>query len=82
MGRGARRPAATRYAPDVRKDYRGAHSVFTNLGMLGMNVGLDVRVIDQIGLANPLAGHLTAGGRPHRTRQGMFPDWEVAEGPF
>jgi arabinofuranosyltransferase len=50
--------------------------------MLGMNVGLDVRVIDQIGLANPLAGHLTAGGRPHRTRQGMFPDWEVAEGPF
>ncbi len=34
------------------------HTVFfTNLGMLGMNVGLDVRVIDQIGLANPLAAH-------------------------
>ncbi|ETZ58316.1 putative arabinosyltransferase AftB, partial [Mycobacterium avium MAV_120709_2344] len=34
------------------------HTVFfTNLGMVGMNVGLDVRVIDQIGLANPLAQH-------------------------
>jgi len=35
---------------------------FTNLGMLGMNVGLDVRVIDQIGLANPLAAHHESAG--------------------
>ncbi|HTY27841.1 MAG TPA: flagellar motor control protein ZomB, partial [Mycobacterium sp.] len=34
------------------------HTVFfTNLGMVGMNVGLNTRVIDQIGLANPIAAH-------------------------
>ena len=69
---------------DVRNDYRGPHTVFfTNLGMLGMNVGLDVRVIDQIGLANPLAGHtarLTDGRIGHD--KNLFPDWAVAEGPF
>ncbi len=44
--------------PDATKARNGPHTVFfTNLGMLGMNVGLDVRVIDQIGLANPLAAH-------------------------
>jgi arabinofuranosyltransferase len=68
----------------VRDDYRGPHTVFfTNLGMLGMNVGLDVRVVDQIGLANPLAGHtarLTDGRIGHD--KNLFPDWAVAEGPF
>src|SRR6476620_2088953 len=40
------------------RNYIGPHTVFfTNLGMLGMNVGLEDRVIDQIGLANPLAAH-------------------------
>ncbi len=56
---------------------------FTNLGMLGMNVGLDVRVIDQIGLANPLAAHtarLNDGRIGHD--KNLFPDWAVAEGPF
>ncbi|MFG1934559.1 flagellar motor control protein ZomB [Mycobacterium sp. NPDC048908] len=69
---------------DLRKDYKGPHTVFfTNLGMLGMNVGLDVRVIDQIGLANPLAAHtarLTDGRIGHD--KNLFPDWAVAEGPF
>jgi arabinofuranosyltransferase len=70
--------------PDVRKDYRGPHTVFfTNLGMLGMNVGLDVRVVDQIGLANPLAAHTSrlADGRIGHDKN-LFPDWAVAEGPF
>jgi arabinofuranosyltransferase len=63
---------------------KGPHTVFfTNMGMLGMNVGLDVRVIDQIGLANPLAMHTA---RLEDARIGhdknLFPDWAVAEGPY
>ena len=56
---------------------------FTNLGMLGMKVGLDVRVIDQIGLANPLAAHTARleDGRIGHDKN-LFPDWAVAEGPF
>ncbi|MGD1240125.1 terminal beta-(1-_2)-arabinofuranosyltransferase [Mycobacterium seoulense] len=60
------------------------HAVFfTNLGMVGMNVGLDVRVIDQIGLANPLAQHterLTHGRIGHD--KNLFPDWVIADGPW
>ena len=70
--------------PTLRKDYKGPHTVFfTNLGMLGMNVGLDVRVIDQIGLANPLAAHTSRleDGRIGHDKN-LFPDWAVAEGPF
>ncbi|MGE0215700.1 MAG: flagellar motor control protein ZomB [Mycolicibacterium sp.] len=71
--------------PDVRPGtYNGPHTVFfTNLGMLGMNVGLDVRVIDQIGLANPLAAHTARieDGRIGHDKN-LFPDWAVAEGPF
>lgn len=70
-------------APPV-KDEVGPHTVFfTNLGMLGMNVGLDVRVIDQIGLANPLAAHTARleDGRIGHDKN-LFPDWAVAEGPF
>jgi arabinofuranosyltransferase len=71
-------------APMFVSDRHGPHTVFfTNLGMLGMNVGLDVRVIDQIGLANPLAAHTA---RLEDSRIGhdknLFPDWAVAEGPF
>ena len=79
------RSAATgESAGDAPEDYEPPHTVFfTNLGMLGMNVGLDVRVIDQIGLANPLAMHT---GRLEDGRIGhdknLFPDWAVAEGPF
>ncbi|WP_319453255.1 MULTISPECIES: flagellar motor control protein ZomB [unclassified Mycobacterium] len=70
--------------PDAPKDLEPPHTVFfTNLGMLGMNVGLNVRVIDQIGLANPLAMHTA---RLEDARIGhdknLFPDWAVAEGPF
>ncbi len=60
------------------------HTVFfTNLGMVGMNVGLDTRVIDQIGLVNPIAAHTA---RLEDARIGhdknLFPDWAVAEGPW
>ncbi len=62
----------------------GPHTVFfTNLGMVGMNVGLDVRVIDQIGLANPLAQHtarLQHGRIGHD--KNLFPDWVIADGPW
>jgi arabinofuranosyltransferase len=70
-------------APPVKNEI-GPHTVFfTNLGMLGMNVGLDVRVIDQIGLANPLAAHTSRleDGRIGHDKN-LFPDWAVAEGPF
>ncbi|RDH77561.1 hypothetical protein DVS77_15980 [Mycolicibacterium moriokaense] len=71
-------------SPGERQSYIGPHTVFfTNLGMLGMNVGLDVRVIDQIGLANPLAAHTARleDGRIGHDKN-LFPDWAVAEGPF
>ena len=59
------------------------HTVFfTNLGMVGMNVGLNTRVIDQIGLVNPLAAHTARleDGRIGHDKN-LFPDWAVAEGP-
>lgn len=70
--------------PPPRPAQKGPHTVFfTNLGMLGMNVGLDVRVLDQIGLANPLAMHTS---RLSDARIGhdknLFPDWAVADGPW
>ncbi|MFV8161701.1 flagellar motor control protein ZomB [Mycobacterium sp. 134] len=71
-------------SPADRRALRTPHTVFfTNMGMLGMNVGLDVRVIDQIGLTNPLAMHtqrLTDGRIGHD--KNLFPDWAVAEGPW
>ena len=70
--------------PEEKKNWNPPHTVFfTNMGMLGMNVGLDVRVIDQIGLANPLAAHtqrLTDARIGHD--KNLFPDWAVAEGPY
>jgi arabinofuranosyltransferase len=69
---------------DANRVRNGPHTVFfTNLGMLGMNVGLDVRVIDQIGLANPLAAHTARlqDGRIGHDKN-LFPDWAIAEGPF
>ena len=70
--------------PTAENDRNGPHTVFfTNLGMLGMNVGLDVRVLDQIGLANPLAAHTARleDGRIGHDKN-LFPDWAVADGPF
>ena len=70
--------------PDPKAMENGPHTVFfTNLGMVSMNVGLNVRVVDQIGLANPLAQHtdrLEDGRIGHD--KNLFPDWAVAEGPF
>ncbi|GAB3134120.1 flagellar motor control protein ZomB [Tsukamurella serpentis] len=53
---------------------------FTNLGMTGMNLPLDVRVWDQIGLAWPMASHTSRlqDGRIGHDKE-MFPDWAVAE---
>ncbi|MET9327335.1 flagellar motor control protein ZomB [Tsukamurella sp. NPDC003166] len=53
---------------------------FTNLGMTGMNLPLDVRVWDQIGLAWPMASHTARleDGRIGHDKD-MFPDWAVAE---
>ena len=82
-------PRARDSAPPVRRGQssrrtEAAHTVFfTNLGMLGMNVGLDVRVIDQIGLANPIAAHtarLQHGRIGHD--KNLFPDWVIADGPW
>jgi arabinofuranosyltransferase len=71
-------------SPGAAGAQKPQHAVFfTNLGMLGMNVGLDVRVIDQIGLANPLAQHtqrLTHGRIGHD--KNLFPDWVIADGPW
>jgi arabinofuranosyltransferase len=71
-------------AQNGKEPQKPQHEVFfTNLGMLGMNVGLDVRVIDQIGLANPLAQHterLKHGRIGHD--KNLFPDWVVADGPW
>jgi arabinofuranosyltransferase len=70
--------------PGDKSPQKPQHAVFfTNLGMVGMNVGLDVRVIDQIGLANPLAQHterLKHGRIGHD--KNLFPDWVIADGPW
>lgn len=77
-------PPAPGSSPGSKAPQKPQHTVFfTNLGMLGMNVGLDVRVIDQIGLANPIAQHT---GRLKHARIGhdknLFPDWVIADGPW
>ncbi|MDG3010448.1 hypothetical protein G4X40_09845 [Rhodococcus sp. D2-41] len=57
------------------------HTVyFLNLGMTSMNVGLDVRVIDQEGLAYPLAAHTPRmeHGRIGHDKD-LPPDWVVAD---
>ncbi len=68
----------------VKPGEKPEHAVFfTNLGMVGMNVGLDVRVVDQIGLANPIAQHterLKHGRIGHD--KNLFPDWMIADGPW
>jgi arabinofuranosyltransferase len=57
------------------------HSVFfLNLGMTSMNVGLNVRVIDQMGLAYPIASHsdrLTDGRIGHD--KNLYADWVIAD---
>lgn len=61
----------TRRGPDGWRAYPAREGVdhttvsFLNLGMMGAAHPLDVRVVDEIGLANPLARHATplVGGR-------------------
>ncbi|MEV6274646.1 flagellar motor control protein ZomB [Nocardia sp. NPDC051832] len=57
------------------------HTVFfLNLGMTSMNVPLDVRVIDPMGLAYPLAAHterLVDGRIGHD--KALYPDWVIVE---
>lgn len=57
------------------------HTVyFLNLGMTSMNVPLDVRVIDPMGLAYPLAAHtdrLSDGRIGHD--KSLYPDWVVVD---
>lgn len=57
------------------------HTVyFLNLGMTSMNVPLDVRVIDQMGLAYPLAAHtdrLVDGRIGHD--KSLYPDWVIVD---
>ncbi len=78
-----RPPGTPPPAPGDKSQNRPHTVFFTNLGMLGMNVGLDVRVVDQIGLANPLAAHTARldDGRIGHDKN-LFADWAVAEGPF
>ncbi len=57
------------------------HTVyFLNLGMTSMNVPLSVRVIDQEGLAYPLAAHTDrlADGRIGHDKN-LYPDWVVVD---
>ncbi|WP_067696789.1 flagellar motor control protein ZomB [Nocardia jejuensis] len=57
------------------------HTVFfLNLGMTSMNVPLSVRVVDQMGLAYPLAAHTErlADGRIGHDKN-LYPDWVVVD---
>ncbi|MGW6692788.1 flagellar motor control protein ZomB [Rhodococcus sp. NPDC054953] len=57
------------------------HTVFfLNLGMTSMNVGLNVKVVDQMGLAYPLAAHTErlGDGRIGHDKA-LYPDWVVAD---
>lgn len=57
------------------------HTVyFLNLGMTSMNVPLDVRVLDPMGLAYPLAAHSDrlADGRIGHDKS-LYPDWVIAD---
>ncbi|NLG55192.1 MAG: hypothetical protein GX542_06030, partial [Rhodococcus sp.] len=58
----------------------GHNVYFLNLGMTSMNVGLDVRVLDQMGLAYPLAAHterLDDGRIGHD--KNLYPDWVIVD---
>ena len=82
VGRRARDTAAAGHAARPERPTAARTQCFSpTSGMLGMNVGLDVRVIDQIGLANPLAAHTARleDGRIGHDKN-LFPDWAVAEG--
>ncbi len=67
--------------PDLPPDERNRTTLyFLNLGMTGMNAPLDVRVIDQMGLAYPLAAHTErlADGRIGHDKN-LPTAWVIAE---
>ncbi len=67
--------------PQPIPDGGAGHTVyFLNLGMTSMNVPLDVRVIDQMGLAYPLAAHTErlADGRIGHDKN-LYPDWVLVD---
>lgn len=67
--------------PEPGSDAKPEHTVFfLNLGMTSMNVPLNVRVIDQEGLAYPLAAHTDRleGGRIGHDKS-IYPDWVVVD---
>ncbi|MDO3647593.1 flagellar motor control protein ZomB [Nocardia mangyaensis] len=67
--------------PEPIPEGGAGHTVyFLNLGMTSMNVPLDVRVIDPMGLAYPLAAHsdrLEDGRIGHD--KSLYPDWVVVD---
>ncbi|WP_290849277.1 flagellar motor control protein ZomB [Gordonia sp. (in: high G+C Gram-positive bacteria)] len=70
-------PLPTKMPPGIP---RQTSVYFLNLGMTSMNAPLDVRVIDQMGLAYPLAAHtarLTDGRIGHDKR--LPSEWVLAE---
>ncbi|WP_420838092.1 flagellar motor control protein ZomB [Antrihabitans stalactiti] len=67
--------------PEPIPEGGAGHTVyFLNLGMTSMNVPLDVRVIDQEGLAYPLAAHSDRieNGRIGHDKN-LFADWVIAD---
>ncbi len=64
----------------IPEDGAGHTVYFLNLGMTSMNVPLDVRVVDPMGLAYPLAAHtdrLSDGRIGHD--KSLYPDWVVVD---
>nr|WP_245649563.1 flagellar motor control protein ZomB [Nocardia shimofusensis] len=64
----------------IPEDGAGHTVYFLNLGMTSMNVPLDVRVIDPMGLAYPLAAHsdrLVDGRIGHD--KSLYPDWVIVD---
>ncbi|GAA3707334.1 flagellar motor control protein ZomB [Gordonia hankookensis] len=65
---------------DIPKDKRKLSVYFLNLGMTSMNAPLDVRVIDQMGLAYPLAAHTERLEDGRIGHDKVLPsEWVVAE---
>ncbi|BCN46882.1 hypothetical protein GS894_22880 [Rhodococcus hoagii] len=67
--------------PGVPPEGGAGHTVFfPMLGMASMNTSLDVRVLDNIGLANPIAAHTDRieDGRIGHDKD-LAPDWIVAD---
>ncbi|MFC9519110.1 flagellar motor control protein ZomB [Nocardiaceae bacterium NPDC056970] len=67
--------------PGVPPEGGAPHTVFfPMLGMAAMNTSLDVRVVDNIGLANPIAAHTDRieDGRIGHDKD-LAPDWIVAD---